>query len=129
MYQPHEQEELGCGNGPQGGEKAVHRQERFKRAGQAQVWAMDIGSDQLSDGQCFRSLMVANIDTRESLAIESGQSRFGAPSSPPLSQKYPSSLRHSFPITFPDNVDLPGRSMLISALNGCSVLGMPKTLR
>jgi len=38
---------------------------------------MDFVSDQLSDGRRFRSLTVVDIYTRESLAIESGQSLRG----------------------------------------------------
>lgn len=55
----------------------VHRQERFKATGPNQVWAMDLVSDQLCDGRRFRSLTVVDIYTRESLAIESGQSLRG----------------------------------------------------
>lgn len=51
----------------------VHRQERFRPTGPNQVWAMDFGSDQLSEGRRFRSLTVVDIYTRESLAIETGQ--------------------------------------------------------
>jgi putative transposase len=55
----------------------VHRQERFKPTGLNQVWAMDFVSDRLCDGRRFRSLTVVDIYTRESLAIEAGQSLRG----------------------------------------------------
>lgn len=53
---------------------AVQRQERMRQTGPNQVWAMHFVSDQLSDGRRIRSLTVVDIFTRESLAIEVGQS-------------------------------------------------------
>lgn len=55
----------------------MHRQERMRRTGPNQVWAMDFVSDQLNDGRKIRSLTVVDIFTRESLAIEVGQSLKG----------------------------------------------------
>jgi len=42
-----------------------------------QIWAMDFVSDQLCDGRRFRSLTIVDIYTRESLAIDVGQSLKG----------------------------------------------------
>jgi putative transposase len=78
VYRLYKEEGLGLRKRPSGRRRAVvHRQERFKPTGPNQVWAMDFVSDQLSDGRRFRSLTVVDIYTRESLAIESGQSLRG----------------------------------------------------
>src|SRR6202451_4715744 len=52
---------------------AEHRRERFHPTGPNQVWSMDFVADQLGDGRRFRSLTVADIYTRECLAIGPGQ--------------------------------------------------------
>jgi putative transposase len=56
---------------------AVERRERIKPAGPNQVWSLDFVSDQLADGRRFRALTVVDVYTRESLAIEPGQSLRG----------------------------------------------------
>jgi putative transposase len=56
---------------------AVHRRERRKPTGPNQVWSLDFVADQLADGRRFRALTVVDVFTRESLAIEVGQSLKG----------------------------------------------------
>jgi putative transposase len=56
---------------------AVERRERVKPSAPNQVWSLDFVSDQLTDGRRFRALTVVDIYTRESLAIEAGQSLKG----------------------------------------------------
>ena len=56
---------------------AVERRERIKPAGPNQVWSLDLVSDQLADGRRFPALTVMDVHTRESLAIEPGQSLKG----------------------------------------------------
>ena len=56
---------------------AVHRRECFRATGPNQAWSMDFVADQLADGRRFRALTVVDIFTRESLAIELGQSLKG----------------------------------------------------
>jgi putative transposase len=56
---------------------AVERRARIKPTGPNQVWSLDFVSDQLVDGRRFRSLTVVDVYTRESLAIEAGQSLRG----------------------------------------------------
>ncbi len=46
-------------------------------AGSNQAWAMDFVSDQCRDGRRFRARTVVDIYTRESVAIEAGQSLRG----------------------------------------------------
>jgi putative transposase len=63
---------------PAGKRKAARqREEKFKPAAQDQAWSMDFVADQLQDGTRFRSLTIVDIYTRESLAIEAGQSLRG----------------------------------------------------
>jgi len=56
---------------------AVERRERVKPTSPNQVWSLDFVADQLTDGRRFRALTVVDIYTRESLAIEVGQSLKG----------------------------------------------------
>ena len=78
VYRLYTEEGLGLRKRPSERRRAVvHRQERFRPNGPNQVWAMDFVSDQLSDGRRFRSLTIVDIYTRESLAIEVGQSLRG----------------------------------------------------
>lgn len=56
---------------------AVPRRERFRCTAPNQVWGLDFIADQLVDGRRFRALTVVDIYTRESLAIEPGQSMKG----------------------------------------------------
>lgn len=53
-----------------------HREERFQPTAPNQAWSIDF-ADQLQDGRRFRSLTVVDGFTRESLAIEVGQSLRG----------------------------------------------------
>ena len=41
------------------------------------MWSLDLVADQLADGRQFRALTVVDVFTRESLAIEVGQSLKG----------------------------------------------------
>jgi putative transposase len=56
---------------------AAPRRERFRCTAPNQVWGLDFIADQLGDGRRFRALTVVDIYTRESLAIEAGQSLKG----------------------------------------------------
>ena len=56
---------------------AEPRRERFRSTAPNQVWSLDFVADQLADGRRFRALTVVDIYTRESLAIEAGQSLKG----------------------------------------------------
>jgi putative transposase len=56
---------------------AVNRRERRKPNMPNQVWSLDFVADQLVDGRRFRALTVVDVFTRESLAIEVGQSLKG----------------------------------------------------
>ena len=53
---------------------AVERRERPQVTRPNQVWSLDFVADQLADGRRFRALTVMDVHTRESLAIEPGQS-------------------------------------------------------
>ena len=58
--------------------KAVrHREERFLATAPNQAWSLDFVSDQLQDGTRFRALTIVDVYTRESVAIEAGQSLKG----------------------------------------------------
>ncbi len=56
---------------------AAQRREPFRSTAPNQVWSLDFVADQLADGRRFRALTVVDIYTRESLAIEAGQSLKG----------------------------------------------------
>ncbi len=56
---------------------AANRRDRCKPTAPNQVWGLDFVADQLADGRRFRALTVVDIFTRESLAIELGQSLKG----------------------------------------------------
>jgi len=56
---------------------ATNRRERCKATMPNQVWSLDFVADQLVDGRRFRALTVVDVFTRESLAIEVGQSLKG----------------------------------------------------
>ena len=56
---------------------ATNRRERCKPTAPNQVWSLDFVADQLADGRRSRALTVADVFTRESLAIEVGQSLKG----------------------------------------------------
>lgn len=56
---------------------ALHRRERFRPTAPNQVWGLDFVADQLADGRRFRALTILDVFTRESLAIDVGQSLKG----------------------------------------------------
>ena len=56
---------------------AAHPRERRKPTVPNEVWSLDFVADQLADGRRFRALTVVDVFTRESLAIEVGQSLKG----------------------------------------------------
>lgn len=56
---------------------ARNRRERCKPTLPNEVWSLDFVADQLADGRRFRALTVVDVFTRESLAIEVGQSLKG----------------------------------------------------
>jgi putative transposase len=56
---------------------ASNRRERGKVTAPNHVWSVDFVADQLADGRRFRALTVVDVFTRESLAIEVGQSLKG----------------------------------------------------
>ena len=56
---------------------ATNRRERCKPTAPNQVWSLDFVADQLADGRRSRASTVADVFTRESLAIEVGQSLKG----------------------------------------------------
>jgi putative transposase len=56
---------------------ATNRRERCKATEPNQVWSLDFVADQLADGRRYRALTVVDVFTRESLAIEVGQSLRG----------------------------------------------------
>jgi putative transposase len=56
---------------------AAHRRERRKPTAPNEVWSLDFVADQLADGRRFRALTVVDVFTRESLALEVGQSLKG----------------------------------------------------
>ena len=53
------------------------KRERINPAGPNQAWSLEFVSDQLADGRRFRALTVVDVYTRESFAIEPGQSLRG----------------------------------------------------
>ena len=54
-----------------------HPRERAKPSAPNQAWSLDFVADQLADGRRFRALTIVDVFTRESLAIEVGQSLKG----------------------------------------------------
>ena len=56
---------------------ATNRRERSKPTEPNEVWSLDFVADQLADGRRFQALTVVDVFTRESLAIEVGQSPKG----------------------------------------------------
>jgi len=62
---------------PRQRQMAAHRRERPKPTTPKEVWSLDFVDDQLADGRRFRALAVVDVFTRESLAIEAGQSLKG----------------------------------------------------
>ncbi len=63
---------------PAGKRKAARlREEKVKPTAPDEAWSMDFVADQLQDGIRFRSLTIVDVYTRESVAIEAGQSLRG----------------------------------------------------
>jgi len=56
---------------------AKHREQRFVATAPNQAWGMDFVADQLQAGTRFRALTIVDVYTRESVAIEAGQSLRG----------------------------------------------------
>ena len=56
---------------------AERRPERVRTTEVNQAWSLDFVADQLVDGRRFRALTIVDVHTRESLAIEVGQSLKG----------------------------------------------------
>ena len=56
---------------------AANRRERTKATAPNEAWSIDFVADQLADGRKFRALTIVDVFTRESLAIEVGQSLKG----------------------------------------------------
>jgi putative transposase len=78
VYRLYKEEGLALKKRPQKRRKAVrHREERFKPTAPDQAWSLDFIADQLQDGRQFRSLTIVDVFTRESPAIEVGQSLRG----------------------------------------------------
>ena len=57
--------------------RQLKRLERIKPSAPNQVWSLGFVADQRADGRRFRALTVVDVYTRESLAIESGESLTG----------------------------------------------------
>ncbi len=100
VYRLYKEEGLGLRKRPAGKRRAaVHRRERLRPTGPNQVWAMDFVADQLSDGRRIRSLTIVDIFTRESLAIEVGQSLKGGDVVRVLNQLKPATIRQFVRLT------------------------------
>lgn len=56
---------------------AAHRRERTRPRAPNEVWSLDFVADQMVDGRRFRALTGVDVFTRESLAIEAGQTLKG----------------------------------------------------
>jgi len=75
VYRLYKEEGLALKKRPQKRRKAVrHREERLRPTAPDQAWSLDFVADQLQDGRRFRSLTIVDVFTRESVAIEVGQS-------------------------------------------------------
>lgn len=78
VYRLYREEGLALKKRPQKRRKAVkHREERFLAKGPNEAWSIDFVADQLQDGRRFRALTIVDVFTRESVAIEVGQSLRG----------------------------------------------------
>jgi putative transposase len=75
VYRLYQEEGLALQKRPQQRRKAVrHLEARFQPKAPDRAWSMEIVADQLQDGRRFRSLTVVDVFTRESVAVEVGQS-------------------------------------------------------
>jgi putative transposase len=78
VYRLYREEGLTLRQRPRGRRQAAaHRRGRTKPRAPQEVWSLDFVADQLVDGRRFRALTVVDVFTRESLAIEVGQSLNG----------------------------------------------------
>ena len=78
VYRLYQEEGLALKKRPQRKRKAVRqREERFVATAPNQAWSLDFVADQLQDGRRFRCLTMVDVYTRESVAIEAGQSLKG----------------------------------------------------
>jgi putative transposase len=78
VYRLYKEEGLALKKRPQKRRKAMrHREERFRPTTPDQAWSIDFMADQLQDGRRFRCLTIVDVFTRESIAIEVGQSLRG----------------------------------------------------
>jgi putative transposase len=78
VYRLYQEEGLALKKRPQRKRKAVRqREERFVATAPNQAWSLDFVADQLQDGRRFRCLTMVDVYTRESPAIEAGQSLKG----------------------------------------------------
>jgi putative transposase len=78
VYRLYKDEGLALKKRPQQRRRAVrHREKRFVATAPNQAWSLDFVADQLQDGRRFRSLTIVDVFTRESVAIEVGQSLRG----------------------------------------------------
>ena len=78
VYRLYKEEGLALKKRPQKRRKAMrHREERFRPTAPDQAWSLDFVADQLQDGRRFRALTIVDVFTRESPAIEVGQSLRG----------------------------------------------------
>jgi len=71
----YKEEGLALKKRPQRRRKAErNREERFVATVPNQAWSLDFVADQLQDGKRFRASTIIDVCTRESIAIEAGQS-------------------------------------------------------
>jgi putative transposase len=78
VYRLYREEGLTLGDKPRKRRRAsLYLRERFRPTAPNQVWSLDFVADQLADGRRFRALTILDVFTRESLAIEVGQSLKG----------------------------------------------------
>jgi len=78
VYRLYKEEGLALKKKAQKRRKAIrYREERFQPTAPNQAWSLDFVADQLQDGRRFRSLTILDVFTRESVAIEVGQSLKG----------------------------------------------------
>lgn len=78
VYRLYKEEGLALKRRPQRKRNAVrNREERFIATAPNQAWSIDFVADQLQDGTRFRALTIVDVYTRESVAVEPGQSLKG----------------------------------------------------
>jgi putative transposase len=78
MQRLYREEGLGLKQRPKRRRRAAeHPRERIRATEANPAWSLDFMADQLTDGRRFRVLTIVDVFTRESLAIEVGQSLKG----------------------------------------------------